>query len=69
MKLLTYLMTSNEEDIIREILEDRVKNFDVVAIIENHSFDKTPSICREFADRYPEKVIFQQRKDKFLVKP
>ncbi len=40
MKLLTYLMTSNEEDIIREILEDRVKNFDVVAIIENHSFDK-----------------------------
>ena len=69
MKLLTYLMTSNEEDIIREILEDRVKNFDVVAIIENHSFDKTPCICREFADRYPEKVIFEQRKDKFLVKP
>ena len=69
MKVLTYLMTSNEEDIIREILEDRVAYFDKVAVIENHSFDKTPHICKEFADRYPNKIIYEQRDDPFLVKP
>ena len=69
MKLLTYLMTSNEEDIIREILEDRVKHFDLIAVIENHSFDTTPQICKEFADRYPGKIIYERRDDPFLVKP
>ena len=69
MKMLTYLMTSNEEDIIRDILEDRVFYFDKIAIIENHSFDKTPQICKEFAERYPDKIIYERRDDQFLVKP
>lgn len=65
----TYLMTSNEEDIILEILENRISYFDLVAIIENHSTDRTPKICKAFASNYPDKILYFQREDPFLVKP
>ena len=58
MKLATILMTYNEDDIILKTLEDRIKIFDKIIILDS-STDETPAICHRFADNNYPKVIYE----------
>ena len=56
--LVTVLMVNDDGDIIRECLEDRIANFDLIAI-EDSSHDNTPEVCKEFLAKYPDKILYR----------
>lgn len=58
MKLVTILMTKDEVDIIRNCLEDRIKLFDVIAIIDS-SVDGSTEIITDYVKKYPDKFLYK----------
>ena len=58
MKLVTILKTKDEDDIIQDTLEERLKYFDLVSIIDS-STDSTSAICRKYAFSYPNRIIYE----------
>ena len=64
MKISVAIITYNQQDTIRQTLDSilcQKGNFDLEVVVgEDCSKDNTPAICREYADRYPDKVILLQ---------
>jgi len=68
MKTVTILMVNNEEDIIRDCLEDRLFYFDIIAIVDS-STDNTPIICQEYMKKYPDRILYKhERRIPFSIK-
>ena len=51
-------MVKNEDDIIAETLNSRIEYFDHIIIVDS-STDKTPDICKYYAELYPTKIIYR----------
>ena len=58
MKLVTILKVKDEDDIIQDCLVGRLRNFDLISIIDS-STDNTPGICKIYQKMNPDKIIYQ----------
>ena len=64
MKISVAIITYNQQDTIRQTLDSilcQKGDFDLEVVVgEDCSKDNTPAICREYAERYPDKVVLLQ---------
>lgn len=64
MKISVAIITYNQQDTIGHTLDSilcQKGDFDLEIVVgEDCSKDNTPAICREYADRYPDKVVLLQ---------
>ncbi len=58
MRKVTILMVNDDEDIIRDCIENRMQYFDLMAI-EDSSHDNTPKICEEMCKKYPGRILYR----------
>jgi len=58
MELVTILMTRNEKDIIEDCLIDRLKYFDLIAIVDS-SVDGATEIIKKYIDLYPNRFLYK----------
>lgn len=64
MKISVAIITYNQQDTIAQTLDSilcQKGDFDLEVVVgEDCSKDNTPAICREYAERYPDKVVLLQ---------
>ena len=64
MKISVAIITYNQQDTIGQTLDSilcQKGDFDLEVVVgEDCSKDNTPAICREYADRFPDKVVLLQ---------
>ena len=67
MKTVTILMTKDEIDIIKDCLEDRIKLFDIIAIVDS-STDGATEIISDYVKRYPDKFLYKYDSEPHTIK-